>query len=77
MKIYIPKQTENDTTIQITQPSQSISSISITKGQLTNDNKINGLGRKITLKPFNYYKGIIIDYVPDDTYIEEGEFTNS
>ena len=50
--------------------------IYIRHGQLTEQKLIDGVGRKITLKPFNYIGDTIVDYVADETFIEEGEFFN-
>ena len=49
--------------------------IYIRYGQLTSDNKICGIGRKISLSP-KYYRSEIIDLIEDKTYIEEGQFKN-
>jgi len=51
--------------------------IYIKYGQLNSQNQIYGLGRNIQLKIYKKDdKGRIIDYVADDTLIDEGELVN-
>ena len=44
-------------------------------GQLDSNNKLDGIGRKITLRPI-YYRKCVTDFTSETTYIEEGEFKN-
>jgi len=49
--------------------------IYIRYGQLDSNNKINGIGTKITLRP-KYYSGKIFEFIENGTFIEQGEFNN-
>ena len=54
---------------------KSSDQIYIRYGQLNSQDFIDGLGRKISLKPI-YYRDTIIDFDENNTFIEEGELHN-
>ena len=49
--------------------------IYIRQGQLNSDQKLHGIGAKITLKP-KYFNSKIYSFVENDSFIEQGEFKN-
>ena len=51
----------------------STEEIYIRYGQLTSENKINGIGRKVRLSP-RYTDDYIVGFYEENTYFEEGEF---
>ena len=71
--LLVVKRDENSDICQFSNHVDKVSDdeIYIRHGQLNSDHKIDGLGRKISLRP-KYYGQILIDLVEGNTFIEEG-----